>query len=114
MFMFKSLMTTRRFAPLFWCQFCSALNDNFLKNALAMLILFGIAGSGQAAGRQRRGADHAVRASSSSPRSSSSPALGGDLADRFDKAWVAERVKLAEIPVAGLAAIGFFLHSCRS
>ena len=32
--MFKSLMTSRRFAPLFWCQLCSALNDNFLKNAL--------------------------------------------------------------------------------
>src|SRR6478752_4819735 len=44
--MFKSLMTTRRFAPLFWCQFCSALNDNFLKNALAMLILFGLGGAG--------------------------------------------------------------------
>ena len=49
-FMFKSLMTSRRFAPLFWCQLCSALNDNFLKNALAMLILFGLGGAGGAAG----------------------------------------------------------------
>src|SRR5262249_35400033 len=40
--MFDVLMRSRRFAPLFWCQFCSALNDNFLKNALAMLVLFGI------------------------------------------------------------------------
>ena len=38
--MFRSLMTARRFAPLFWCQFFSAFNDNFLKNALAFLILF--------------------------------------------------------------------------
>ena len=37
--MFKDLMTSRCFAPLFWCQLCSALNDNFLKNALVMLIL---------------------------------------------------------------------------
>ena len=48
--MFTSLMTSRRFAPLFWCQLCSALNDNFLKNALAMLILFGLGGAGAAAG----------------------------------------------------------------
>ena len=35
-----SLMLTRRFAPLFWCQFFSAFSDNFLKNALVFLILF--------------------------------------------------------------------------
>ena len=38
--MFSTLMTSRRFAPLFWCQFFSAFNDNFLKNSLVMLILF--------------------------------------------------------------------------
>src|SRR5712672_314304 len=76
--MFKSLMTSRKFAPLFWCQLCSALNDNFLKNALAMLIL---------------------------------SALGGELADRYDKAFVAQRIRLCEIPIAALAATGFFLHS---
>ena len=38
--MFKALITSRRFAPLFWCQFLSALNDNFVKNALVILILF--------------------------------------------------------------------------
>ena len=52
--MFTELMTSRRFAPLFWCQFCSALNDNFLKNALVMLILFGLGGAGGAAGATRR------------------------------------------------------------
>ena len=48
--MFTSLMTSRRFAPLFWCQLCSALNDNFLKNSLAILILYGLGGAGAAAG----------------------------------------------------------------
>ena len=38
--MFWTLMTTRRFAPLFWCQFFSAFNDNFLKTSLVFLILF--------------------------------------------------------------------------
>jgi hypothetical protein len=41
-----SLMASRRFAPLFWCQFFSAFNDNFLKNALVFLILFGVHGAG--------------------------------------------------------------------
>ena len=40
-----SLMKTRRFAPLFWCQFFSAFSDNFLKNALVFLILFKLSGS---------------------------------------------------------------------
>ena len=38
--MFFTLMTARRFAPLFWCQFFSAFNDNFLKTSLVFLILF--------------------------------------------------------------------------
>ena len=42
--MSQSLMTSRRFAPLFWTQFFSAFNDNFLKNALVFLILFKIGG----------------------------------------------------------------------
>ena len=39
-----ALMLTRRFAPLFWCQFFSAFSDNFLKNALVFLLLYEIAG----------------------------------------------------------------------
>ena len=43
--MSSSLLLTRRFAPLFWCQFFSAFSDNFLKNSLVFLILFHIGGS---------------------------------------------------------------------
>ena len=108
--MFKSLMTSRRFAPLFWCQLCSALNDNFLKNALGMLILFGIGGSGAAAG------DYGPLLITASGIVFIAPffflsALGGELADRLDKAQVAQRIRLMEIPIAALAALGFFLHS---
>ena len=107
--MFKSLMASRRFAPLFWCQFCSALNDNFLKNALVMLILFGLGG----AGGYGEGSATLVTLAGIvfiAPFFILS-ALGGEMADRYDKAFVASRIKLAEIPVAGLAAIGFYLHS---
>jgi acyl-[acyl-carrier-protein]-phospholipid O-acyltransferase/long-chain-fatty-acid--[acyl-carrier-protein] ligase len=108
--MFTSLMTSRRFAPLFWCQLCSALNDNFLKNALAMLILFGLGGAGSAAG------EHAGVLITASGVVFIAPffilsALGGELADRYDKARVARWIRLGEMPVAGLAATGFFLHA---
>jgi acyl-[acyl-carrier-protein]-phospholipid O-acyltransferase/long-chain-fatty-acid--[acyl-carrier-protein] ligase len=108
--MFGKLMGSRRFAPLFWCQFCSALNDNFLKNALAMLILFGLGGRGGVEG------GHAGVLITASGVIFIAPffilsGLGGQLADRFDKARVAQRVKLAEIPIAALAAAGFYLHS---
>lgn len=108
--MFKSLMGSRRFAPLFWCQFCSALNDNFLKNALVMLILFGLGGAGSSYGDSGAMLVTLAGIVFIAPFFILS-ALGGELADRFDKALVATRVKLAEIPVAGLAAVGFYLHS---
>ncbi len=38
--MIASLMRSRRFAPMFWCQFFAALGDNFLKNTLALIVLF--------------------------------------------------------------------------
>ena len=41
--MIKELLSSRRFAPLFGSQFCSALNDNVLKNGLVILLLYGVA-----------------------------------------------------------------------
>jgi acyl-[acyl-carrier-protein]-phospholipid O-acyltransferase/long-chain-fatty-acid--[acyl-carrier-protein] ligase len=108
--MFNSLMTSRRFAPLFWCQFCSALNDNFLKNALVMLILFGIGGAGGVAGQLGPALVTLAGIVFIAPFFIFS-ALGGELADRYDKGRMAARIKLAEIPIAALAAAGFFLHS---
>lgn len=108
--MFKDLMTQRRFAPLFWCQFCSALNDNFLKNALVMLILFGLGGAGSAVREHGPALVTLAGIVFIAPFFILS-ALGGELADRFDKGQMAARIKLSEIPIAGLAAVGFFLHS---
>ncbi len=34
------LMGSKRFAPLFWCQFLSAFNDNFVRTLLGMMLLF--------------------------------------------------------------------------
>jgi acyl-[acyl-carrier-protein]-phospholipid O-acyltransferase/long-chain-fatty-acid--[acyl-carrier-protein] ligase len=94
------LMLSRRFAPLFWCQFFAAFNDNFLKTALVFLVLFR---SGAA------GAESLITLASAifiAPYFFLS-ALGGDLADRYDKAFVARRLKFAEIFVAGIAVAGY-------
>src|ERR1700752_2527584 len=98
------LMTSRRFAPLFWCQFFSAFNDNFLKNALVILILFRLGGG-------HSGGLIALAAAVFIAPFFFLSGLGGQLADRFDKAVVARRLKLAEIGVAGVAVAGFATHS---
>jgi acyl-[acyl-carrier-protein]-phospholipid O-acyltransferase/long-chain-fatty-acid--[acyl-carrier-protein] ligase len=108
--MVRDLATSRRFAPLFWCQLCSALNDNFLKNALVMLILFGLGGAGSSTGQNGPTLVTLAGIVFIAPFFILS-ALGGEIADRFDKATVAASIKLAEIPIAGFAAVGFFLHS---
>jgi acyl-[acyl-carrier-protein]-phospholipid O-acyltransferase/long-chain-fatty-acid--[acyl-carrier-protein] ligase len=102
--MSDNLMTSRRFAPLFWCQFFSAFNDNFLKNALVFLILF-------APGVTNREALITLTAAVFIGPFFFLSGLGGQMADRFDKAIVARYVKLVEIAVSALGVVGFWLHS---
>lgn len=97
-------MTARRFAPLFWCQFFAALNDNLLKNALAMLAVYKLAmANGPAIGTLAGAALIAPFFLFSG--------IAGQLADKHDKAVLAQRLKLLEIPVAIIAAAGFLLPS---
>ena len=102
--MFRSLMTSRRFAPLFWCQFFSAFNDNVLKNALVFLILFKVGGTSAAMLVTVAGALFVAPPLVLS-------GLGGQWADRYDKAKVAQRLKLAEIAAALFSVLGFVLVS---
>src|SRR2546426_4338863 len=102
--MSTSLLMTRRFAPLFWTQFFSAFSDNFLKNALVFLILFKIGGPDAEALITLAAAVFIAPYFFLS-------ALGGEIADRFDKALVAQRLKFTEIGVALVAVAGFWLHS---
>uniref|UniRef100_UPI003BAC477E acyl-[ACP]--phospholipid O-acyltransferase n=1 Tax=Stappia sp. TaxID=1870903 RepID=UPI003BAC477E len=101
--MTKPLMKSRRFAPLFWTQFLSAFNDNFLKNALVFLILF-------------RVADDSAALVSLAGAVFIAPflllsAAGGQIADRFDMSLVARRLKLVEIAGAAVAVTGMALSS---
>jgi acyl-[acyl-carrier-protein]-phospholipid O-acyltransferase / long-chain-fatty-acid--[acyl-carrier-protein] ligase len=102
--MSTSLLMTRRFAPLFWTQFFSAFSDNFLKNALVFLILFKIGGTWAAPLITLAAAVFIAPYFFLS-------ALGGELADRYDKAVVARWLKLAEIAIAAIAVFGFWLHT---
>ncbi|MGH6857274.1 MAG: acyl-[ACP]--phospholipid O-acyltransferase [Methylocella sp.] len=102
--MSNALLLSRRFAPLFWCQFFAAFNDNFLKNALILLILFKIGGAPGESLVTLAGAIFIAPYFILS-------ALGGQIADKFDKALVAQRLKLVEIGAAGVAVAGFQLES---
>src|SRR6187431_1378857 len=89
------IMLSRRFAPLFWCQFFAAFNDNFLKTALVFVVLFHL---------NARDAEVLITLASAifiAPYFFLS-AFGGELADRYDKALIAQRLKFVEIFVAAL------------
>jgi len=105
--MLKGLMSSRRFAPLFWSQFFGALNDNLVKNALAIMVMFGIAGME---------ADQKAMLVTLAGIMLILPfflfsGLAGELADSRDKAKVAVWVKGAEVGAAALALTGFLLES---
>jgi len=102
-----SLLRKRRFSPFFITQFLGAFNDNLMKNILVVVITFGV-----------------------STRSSLSTstlvnlaaglfilpfflfsAIAGQIADKFEKSKLIRRIKVAEIVVMLIAAIGFFANS---
>ena len=100
----RHLMMSRKFAPLFWTQFLTAFNDNFLKNTLVFLILFKMSASEGAALVTFAGVILIVPFLLLS-------AIGGELADKHDKAVIAERLKRCEIAIAALAVVGLAFSS---
>jgi acyl-[acyl-carrier-protein]-phospholipid O-acyltransferase/long-chain-fatty-acid--[acyl-carrier-protein] ligase len=99
-----SLLLTRRFAPVFWCQFVAVFSNNLYLNALIFLILF----------RWEAGSGVALIPLASAVLIAPSfvlSALGGEIADRYDMSWVAQCLRIAEIGIALVAAIGFLLGS---
>lgn len=107
--MSQKIITSRQFAPLFITQALAAFNDNFLKNTLVFLILFQVASSGL-------DASSAAALITLSGAIFMAPflllsALGGELADKFDKATMTKNLKLAEIASAAVSVTGFYFHS---
>lgn len=98
------MLLTRRFAPLFHCQFLAAFSENFFLNAVALLILFRL-------GRVSSVALIPLATAALVAPAFLLSALGGELADRFDMARVAQRLRLGAVCVAALAMLGFLAQS---
>jgi len=99
------LLKERRFLPLFITQFLGALNDNVLKNAMVILIAF-----------------QGAKLTSASPSLMVNVCAGlfilpfflfsatsGQLADKFEKSKLIQLVKVLEIVIMLIAAVGFWL-----
>ncbi|HXQ52843.1 MAG TPA: MFS transporter [Stellaceae bacterium] len=100
------LLATRRLLPLFVTQFLGAVNDNLFKNALVILIAYHDTSS-------VRGAEILVTLAGAVfifPYFLFS-ATAGQIADRFEKQRLVRIVKLWEIGVMLVAALGFALDS---
>ncbi|OSM01579.1 acyl-[ACP]--phospholipid O-acyltransferase [Magnetofaba australis] len=98
-------LRTTRFLPLFVTQFLGAFNDNLFKNAVVILVTFTLA--------ERMGADAGVLVAAAAgvfilPFFLFS-ASAGQLADQREKSRLIRRIKLIEIPIMGLATLGFWL-----
>ena len=101
------LLAERRFLPFFGTQALGAFNDNVYKNTLVILATY-----------------HAAAYTTLRPELLTMLAgglfilpfvlfsgLAGQLSDRFDKTRVMRVVKLGEVAIMLLAAVGFVLHS---
>src|SRR6266852_6883632 len=98
-----ALLRTRRFLPLFVTQFLGALNDNFFKNALVILVTYRLA--------QQVGLNGQILVTAAAglfilPFFLFS-ATAGFLADKFEKRRLILAVKIAEIVFMAIAVAGF-------
>ncbi|MBR0655900.1 acyl-[ACP]--phospholipid O-acyltransferase [Roseomonas arctica] len=93
------MLRTRRFLPLFVTQTCGALNDNLVKNAIAILALMRMAEAGPAFVAMLGGVFIAPYVLFSG--------LAGEIADSHDKARMIRWTKALELALMTGAAIGF-------
>jgi MFS family permease len=100
-----ALLKTGRFAPLFITLFLGALNDNIYKNALVILIAFTLAEITD----QNSTILVILAAGIFILPFFLFSAIAGQIADKYEKSFLIRRIKLAEIAIMSLAAIGFLL-----
>jgi hypothetical protein len=99
-----SLLKQRRFGPFFLTQFLGAFNDNAFKSALIILIAFRAVDSGFG------NSDTLINLAAGLfilPFFLFS-ATSGQLADRYEKSMLIRRVKLLEIAIMVVAAVGLY------
>lgn len=101
------LFRSRKFMPLFLTQFLGAFNDNFFKSAMVMLITYRLA--------ERAGYDPRILVNLAGgvfilPFFLFS-ATAGQLADKYERSYLVQLIKIAEIVVMAGAALGFYLEN---
>jgi MFS family permease len=102
-----ALLTQRRFGPFFWTQFLGAFNDNLFKTALLVVLTY-----------------DALSWTTLPPALLNNlipglfilpyvvfSATAGQIADKVEKGRLARFVKLLEIGIMGIAAIGWLTHN---
>ena len=101
------LLRSRRFWPLFTAQFLGALNDNVYRFALIIFITFQLA----AASTIPAGTLVVLSGGIFILPFFLFSALAGQLADKYEKSSLIRWIKLAEVVVMGLGAVGFYARS---
>lgn len=101
----RSLIFKKRFGPLFWALFFGALNDNFLKNALVLLITYKSLTIWGLPPAQMVALSGGIFILPFFLFSS----LAGQLADKYEKSQIVRITKIAEIILMAVASYGF-LH----
>ena len=104
--MAKHLIGEKRFLPYFCTQFLGAFNDNIYRNAFAILITYFLAKNNQDGGVIINSALVAFIL----------PfllfgAIAGQLADKYEKAVLIRRIKLAEIVVMLIGSVALYFES---
>lgn len=99
----SDLFRTRRFLPLFATQFLTAFNDNFLKNAIVILVSY----YGQSAMGLKPAEAVALASGVFILPFFLFSAQAGQLADQQEKSRIIRWVKVFEVLVMGLAGYGF-------
>ena len=98
------LLGQRRFLPFFLTQFLGAFNDNVFKNALIILVAFHAAGMSSFDANTLSNLAQAVFILPFFLFS----ATAGQLADKLEKSFLMRLVKLAEIAIMALGAVGLY------
>jgi 1-acyl-sn-glycerol-3-phosphate acyltransferase len=99
-----ALLQQRRFAPFFWTQFLGAMNDNVFKFAFTMLVTYKLS----VAWMEPAQAGLVIGAVFILPFLLFS-ATSGQIADKYDKAFLTRMVKNLEIVIMVLVTVGLFL-----
>jgi 1-acyl-sn-glycerol-3-phosphate acyltransferase len=102
-----SLLTQRRFGPFFWTQFLGAFNDNVFKMALVVVLTYD---AKSWTNLEPALLNNLIPGLFILPYVLFS-ATAGQIADKLEKGRLARLVKMLEIGIMGVAAIGWWTHT---